>query len=972
MSVLFPFRKVPLLLSASLLYFSMSYGQGYIWSNHIGHGVVGELNIDVGKSIVVMEDGTHYVAGASDGGFLGKFDADGNEIWSSHMSSVTNGLIDISQIVADADGNVYMVGIFELSIKFKTGSGTIELTGSGQDQEDIFVAKFNPQGKALWARGAVGSGRFSAYQLALDKDNNVYVPMNIKDIANINAGGGNTVNVDGIDHDIFLVKYDSDGNYLSNTQFASFNSKNCRVIEIDDLGRIYLGGRAFTFDIDPGPDQVNVNNCFLARFSSDMTLDWAFSLSGSWTAPFDIEIGSDYSMYVGGTSGTTYFDYENAAGLVSPRGSTDAFVAKYDSLGKFLWVAGMGGDDQSSEESVRSLKVDQHGQVACIGTFSADNFSDFDPGPDTLQLPGKGLNDIFYVTLDSLGQLAWAGAIGASNSDQGYSIGIDQYENIYGTGAFLFTADFDLGADTKNMTANGSADLFISKYCLHPPRMADSIAGGNEACRGFSKTFSTIGLFNADSYEWTVPAGATISSGQGSNTITVLFGSSAQDGVITVKGINPCGSGKAYELAVTIINSPPIQPSNLSGTFEVCQGTAGIEFQVDPMTDILGYEWTLPDGANITQGDNSNHITVHFTKQAISGNVSVAAINGCGTGTPISQSIQINPLPVQTVLVSMPDRVCAGDTVNVTCESEFADTYTWSIPGAWVIVGSDNQASAQIVMNESPALQFSVKGTNSCGDGTSKTFPVFMDTEIPGKPGEIVGTESICAPDGTFGYSINAVSGASSYQWNLPPNTTLVSGGGTSVQIDYPENAESGTIEVSASNACGASEISSIQINVGQNPVTPVITQQGDSLLVDTELHVQWYDQNGEIVGATLPYYIPAFNGFYYCIVDDGTCFSEASNEIEITTLSIDQLNNISFRIAPNPASDECIVQLKSVNKHTRINLRDISGKSVSVPIEQIGNSTYRLSLQHLRRGIYLIELNESGRILISQKLIKL
>ncbi|MCD4731771.1 MAG: hypothetical protein K8R74_14290, partial [Bacteroidales bacterium] len=94
---------------------------------------------------------------------------------------------------------------------------------------------------------------------------------------------------------------------------------------------------------------------------------------------------------------------------------------------------------------------------------------------------------------------------------------------------------------------------------------------------------------------------------------------------------------------------------------EVCQGQSGVIFSVDPIINATNYEWTLPDGAMITNGANTNSITVGFNGNAISGNVTVYGFNECGNGD-ISPAfpLVLNSPPAIIDQPASPDTVYAG------------------------------------------------------------------------------------------------------------------------------------------------------------------------------------------------------------------------------------------------------------------------------------------------------------------------
>ena len=126
--------------------------------------------------------------------------------------------------------------------------------------------------------------------------------------------------------------------------------------------------------------------------------------------------------------------------------------------GDFVWAKAMGG---TSDEYGHGIFVDISGNVYASGYFWGT--VDFDPGPGTFNLTSVGSNDIFTSKLDSNGNFVWAKAMGGTSGDQGHGISVDTSGNVYTTGSFFDTVDFDPGPKTFNLTSAGSRDIFISK-----------------------------------------------------------------------------------------------------------------------------------------------------------------------------------------------------------------------------------------------------------------------------------------------------------------------------------------------------------------------------------------------------------------------------------------------------------------------------------------------------------------------------
>ncbi|MBK7095054.1 MAG: hypothetical protein IPH57_08415 [Saprospiraceae bacterium] len=144
-------------------------------------------------------------------------------------------------------------------------------------------------------------------------------------------------------------------------------------------------------------------------------------------------------------------------------------------------------------------------------------------------------------------------------------------------------------------------------------------------------------------YTWTVPSGWSITTGQGTNSITVTAGSSS--GNITVTPSNTCGNGTANSYAVTT-HTVPAQPSGISGNNNPCQGTTGLIYTVTNVSGVT-YTWSVPSGWTITAGQGSNSITA--TAGTSSGNITVTPSNDCGNGTTNSLAVNTQSVPATPI-----------------------------------------------------------------------------------------------------------------------------------------------------------------------------------------------------------------------------------------------------------------------------------------------------------------------------------
>jgi hypothetical protein len=221
-------------------------------------------------------------------------------------------------------------------------------------------------------------------------------------------------------------------------------------IAVDPQGNLYVTGSfggTSTFGTNT-LTSTGGNDLFVAKLDGGGNWLWAIQASSSTMAVegTGIVLGQDSNLYVTGYfGGTASFD-----GISLPsEGQTDAFVAKLDADGNWLWAIGAGG---SSQDQGIDLALDPSGNVFIAGTFAGN--ASFGPTSITSQ----GSSDVFVAKLDSAGNWLWAQGAGGSYIETLGGITVCSGGNAYLTGYFSESAEF--GAAT--LTSSGSADVYVA------------------------------------------------------------------------------------------------------------------------------------------------------------------------------------------------------------------------------------------------------------------------------------------------------------------------------------------------------------------------------------------------------------------------------------------------------------------------------------------------------------------------------
>jgi hypothetical protein len=319
----------------------------------------------------------------------------------------------------------------------------------------------------IWARQTTGSIYDFGESLVSDNDGNIYVSGNFL-CCNIVFGNDSTAGFG--EHDLFIAKYDNQGNPLWIRSAGGDDEEPVSSIDIDNAGNIYVTGyfRSDTmffdsiqlYNTDTGP--LNTYDIYLAKYDSTGTLLWAKSFLGNDNdLAEDIHVDNTGNIFITGmfSSDTTFFDNQ----LVTTTVSEQIYIAKLDSDGNALWAKKVG----SSHAIGTSITSGQNGQITITGYFSG-NFIQFTGITVPNNCSSSGCSDFYVATFDSLGNILWAsGADGTGNgSVRGIEVTNDSQGNILLTGTFVPSSiTFDTITLNKFIgSPSFGGDGFIVKY----------------------------------------------------------------------------------------------------------------------------------------------------------------------------------------------------------------------------------------------------------------------------------------------------------------------------------------------------------------------------------------------------------------------------------------------------------------------------------------------------------------------------
>ncbi len=368
-----------------------------------------------------------------------------------------------------------------------------------------------------------------------------------------------------------------------------------------------------------------------------------------------------------------------------------------------------------------------------------------------------------------------------------------------------------------------------------------TVSGGSAAvCPGDLRTY-TVAQVTEVNYWWTPPVGGTLTSGQGTNSVKILYDTNfTANGILSVYADNGCGVSTSSR-TLTISRNLPATPGSISlsgGSSAVCPG----DVRTYKVTAVSGYTyvWTPPVGATVTAGQGTNIISLLFDTNFISSApLTVSSVNNCGISAPRSLTISRSSVPRQPGLIAVSGgsaAVCPGDqrtyTISIVANTLY---YNWVVKPGMNIISGQGTLSVKIGFDNSFVAPdtLTVTPVNGCGSGPPRILVIPRNN--PATPSTITvtgGTAAVC-PGDVRNYKVTAVAGIT-YNW-VPPAGATVSGGQGTNQISLAFDAgfsANGVLTVTANNGCGTSAARTLTIIRNLPPTPGSVSVSGGSALV--------------------------------------------------------------------------------------------------------------------------------------------
>jgi len=480
--------------------------------------------------------------------YIVKYDVSGNVLWAKSVSVGGTSYEFDSSVSADTSGNVYLTGKFSNStITFDS----ITLTNAGFN--DIFIAKYDAAGNVLWVKSAGGNYEDWASSVSSDASGNAYVT-GFFGSSTITFGSTTLTNAGG--SDIFIAKYDSNGNVLWAKSAIGSGSNGGNSVATDFSGNIYITGYfsspIITFgSITLSSIMYNNNDIFITKYDANGNVLWAKSVgSNGYEYGNCVSIDNSGNVYITGKFAYSTITFGSTT-LSSEGSSYDIFIAKYDANGNVLWAKSVGGIN--TNDIGNSVATDASGNVYMTGYYSCPTINF---GSNSLTNAGiTGSSDMFiakysnptpcsaFYTLfpDSVLQSYWYLVNQCMGSD---SLSADSLDYVWAWG------------DSANSTSIGAYPSFTyntaGNYTICVTITDSSTGCTNTYC---DSTYITKSLANQMISVNVIPANSPLITGISPTSQTVKWD----------LGINPNPTSSTINLTIPKLIKTNIIITNLTG-----------------------------------------------------------------------------------------------------------------------------------------------------------------------------------------------------------------------------------------------------------------------------------------------------------------------------------------------------------------------------------------------------------------------
>lgn len=398
--------------------------------------------------------------------FLTKYSSAGKVIWSKGLGSLEDD--HVSAVTCDNAGNVIITGTFTGK---KFDANGISITNSGF--VNAYVAKFDPEGNAVWALSCGGAYFDVGVAVQCDEDGSTYLLGDFQS-KTIVLGTEFLVNAEGLTSDIFILKISGDGHVIWAERTGGLGNDMGYGLALAPNGDVLITGEYRSPALLMGKESVlneGIGNAFVACFSHDGKPSWIKSLGGNSSDKGKyITTDDEGNIIVAGTFRSTDLDMGTTVleNSLSNKTCCDLFIVKLDGKGETQWTQQVKG---IGNKTLNGMALQNDGNLIINGSFPGDRIS---IGATVLTNYARDYCN-FISEIDKDGKELWIKRLNTSNVVvSGFCT--DFTGNLYLTGQF---AEFQINiGNIKLVNANKyypSPDALLFKLSENPLGMNNSL-----------------------------------------------------------------------------------------------------------------------------------------------------------------------------------------------------------------------------------------------------------------------------------------------------------------------------------------------------------------------------------------------------------------------------------------------------------------------------------------------------------------
>lgn len=595
----------------------------------------------------------------------------------------------------DNQNNIYITGIYSGTVDFDPSpTGVKNLTSIG-GSFDAYVAKYDTNGALIWAISLGGAGTDQPNGMDLDKNGNITITGQYDSPtldADPSTGVFNLTNAGA--KDLFIIHLDNNGNFLWAKTIGGIGIENGSKVISDAAGNL-IEAAQFQATVTVGTTSYTAKGAIdglLIKYDTNGNIIWSFSVGSVG--------GGDNSItgvLVDGNGNIDIDGYLNGTVNLNPLGTgpnivanNAMYVAQYTPAGILTWVKSI---SNALPTNGANIALDAQNDVYLVASFSGTTIFG---GAGTLN--SKGTQDLLLAKYSSNGTLQWdkdVGGAGSSISNYGIS---SNNNNLYITGYFNGTIDFDPSAAVVNVKDHGIRDLFVAKYDANG-NYQWALGEGNNTCNNTLGRYVTVDNNND-----------LLFTGSFCSTVNFDLSNCTTDNVTAQSNIRDIFIAK-YSTAVipssNVITPPAViafcatgDPGIITGNIPT-DGTVTYTYQWQRSTDNINF--TNITGATLKDYDPPViKVTTYYRRQVTSGICNV----------PVSSNVITITISVMPVIsVSTATTICLGSSINLNASG--GTTYQWT-PAA----GLSDANIANPVASPSATTTYTVTVTNGTCSAT--------------------------------------------------------------------------------------------------------------------------------------------------------------------------------------------------------------------------------------------------------------